>query len=252
MVRNTVNSTFKATPVTHVVLSSTLLSLFFKSALRAKQAPSEKKRGKIRSPEDEAAETPFLLRGGDSFRLPLALLYKSSEISQGKSLGFLSLRPSDLTPVLAALDEHMQLGHDKFVQYNEEEIDLAKIVSQTAEMLNSPIVTFGEGGLIIANDENQKGLQLSCSVQSGGNSDLYPGHDASDVDGLYRHTSMRTKLPSFCYNVEVNEIPVKTFPFCWSMHIVFNLRTKTKFAFIRNELPIQLTLRRCLCLDSSV
>lgn len=109
--------------------------------------------------EQETQESPFLLRGGESFRLPLSLLHRSAIDTTGQSLGSLLIRPAELGPVRAALDDlsHLQ---PEYVNYTTDPIQLSSIVSHTAKLLNSSFVEFKPDGTIASSSGEENGMQV--------------------------------------------------------------------------------------------
>jgi hypothetical protein len=176
--------------------------------------------------DDEGGEddVPYFLNAGDSFYVPLALLYRSAFLSRGKSLGKLFICPSDISPVEEELGArpHVETGH---VDYSAEPIDLlstahsetqehhlphsrsadsASPTSGTRPASNS--VHFDFGGMAANARSNPGSLQQLCCEVRPKNRRYQQSRNRSGSDNGEERSFSQTagpRLPLFCYNVEV-------------------------------------------------
>ena len=169
-------------------------------------------------------DVPYFLNAGDSFYVPLALLYRSAFLSRGRSLGKLFICPSDISPVEDELGArpHVETGH---VDYSAEPIDLLSTAHSEAQEKHVPkarsadsasptsgprsasnSVHFDFGGMAANALSNPGSLQQLCCEVRPKNRRYQQSRNRSGSDnGEERSFSQAAgpRLPLFCYNIEV-------------------------------------------------
>jgi hypothetical protein len=85
--------------------------------------------------EAEGDDVPFVIGSGENFYVPLALLRRSVLSSKGRSLGFLYLRPADLSVIEEELVSRPN-SQPGSVEYSTDPINLYQTVQKSLEVCN--------------------------------------------------------------------------------------------------------------------
>jgi hypothetical protein len=155
-------------------------------------APNSKREGKDNG-------VPFLLHSGERFHIPLALLHRSSLNTNGSSLGYLYVKPSELSPVEQELGGRPH-AMPSSVDYTMDPIDLHDMVERTADLF------FSDNTHDLNSDEQHADvmMQLCCHINtvSRNKSRNKKNINLDDGEDFYNFN----KLPPFSYNIEVQRI----------------------------------------------
>lgn len=161
---------------------------------------------------DESKDVPFILEAGENFYVPIALMRRSALLTGGKSLGYLYLKPFDLSAIEDELQSrtNYQAGD---VEYTTDPINLFQTVSKSYEaeeeiylssIIGDPLSLLGHG--------DKRFMQLVCHIQpkihaKHGKKSLKEEYDRGTLDyerqKAIGRSAVANKLPPFCYCIEV-------------------------------------------------
>lgn len=156
------------------------------------------------------SDSPFLLPAGESFHVPFSLLTQSVLGTNAKSLGFIWLSPQDTEPI----QDELGLSSTMIGQVSQSiyPINLMKTVRKVEGILSDPATRETFDGLV----SDYQMSQLSCSLSGPSRKNLSHGSQttftAKDVyggrldDDLSAPSKLTDRLPSFCYNLEIETI----------------------------------------------
>ena len=169
-------------------------------------------------------EKPFLIPPGESFNVPLALLYRSAlspvkekagEKSDSlRSLGYLRFSPLERQIIVDDLGISSQKIGD--ARYTEDAVSLLKIVKRTIQLRQEQRDNFS--GVTVHDGIFQLSCELTSQSGRSKHSDSDPtsrghmssihGRNASEYDDVSTALAVsrfdnNDKLPAFCYNVDI-------------------------------------------------
>jgi hypothetical protein len=183
--------------------------------------------GNMSNMNNKTKDTPFKLSAGESFHVPLAMLYRSALTSNLKSLGMFFMRPGELRPVEDELGSRSQTQLES-IDYSMQAVNLYQIVQKTTTLLNATMMDPPHGTSINGRDLSDDIRKEICcymhakskrwhqSRQNGSNattsSSTNPTASSPSASTTTAHenasaSSMNpSKLPPFCYAIEVQRI----------------------------------------------
>ncbi len=150
---------------------------------------------------NKMSDEPFILNGADSFSLPIALLHKSVINSNGSSIGCLFIRPDNnvIERESGRKVSHMQSVN---IDYSREPISLLDIVRKNFESSSDDLL-FGRDTDQSVEKHVSVMMQLFCDIGTRKHSPANANDDLTDNVNRKNHAIQSSKLPYFCYNVEI-------------------------------------------------
>lgn len=141
---------------------------------------------------EDPVNTPFTIEAGGNLYVPLALLHGSMHKSAGRELGFVRVRPAELSTVKVETEVKSNVSI-KNINYSADPIRLTTLVENSFELLQAAASGSGKYA-----EEN---LQLVCHI----NSELKESRQAKTTTRLKPDSARASaaKIPPFIYNVEV-------------------------------------------------
>lgn len=156
------------------------------------------------------SDSPFRLPAGESFYVPFALLTQSVLKTNAKSLGYIWLSPEEIKPIQEELGLSQQMiGRVSYTIYP---INLMMTVDKVADILSDPVTRESFDGVVSDHQMSQLSCSLSGPSRKSLSSKTQTTFTAKDVygggldDDLSAPSKLTDRLPSFCYNLEIETI----------------------------------------------
>jgi len=147
-------------------------------------------------------DDPFVLNISENFHVPLALMQRTAAMSHGKNLGFLKIKPADLAAVEKELGPRSDIQYGVNVSYTNKSVDLMETITNTEtwfSMLDKRHTDINELQKISM-------VQMGCTISPR----LRRKKSVEEMnEGPHIGKSSiiaASKLPPFCYNVEIQRI----------------------------------------------